>query len=119
MLRIGTRIIKVKTQEVIDALIQNKENHVKDYEEAVEAYRSAAEKQLKQRLKDLRGGSLKIELQLTHPENKAEDYDKLIKMFEMEVEDVIELEQSEFNQYIHDDLPFAKAARMSNSFYKG
>lgn len=115
----GSRVLKVKTQDVIDALTKNMANHQKEYVAAVAAYKVEAEKQLKKRLKDLREGSLKIELKLTHPEDRTEDYKKIIKMFELEVEDVIDLDQDEFNQYIHDELTFAKSAKMSNSFYVG
>lgn len=47
--------------------------------------------------------------------NKADEYDKIIKMFEMEVEEIVELEQEEFNAYVFDELEFSRSAKMSNS----
>ena len=49
--------------------------------------------------------------------NNAENYDKIIEMFEWEVNDVVDLEQKEFNEYVQDETEFAIQAKYSNSFY--
>lgn len=54
---------------------------------------------------------------MTTPENKEEDYNKLITQFEWELSDTVELSQDEFNDYVHDDFDFARQARLSNKFY--
>ena len=38
-------------------------------------------------------------------------------MFEWEVDDVVELEQNEFNEYVQDETEFAIQAKFSNMFY--
>jgi hypothetical protein len=38
-------------------------------------------------------------------------------MFEWEVEDFVELEQQEFNEYVQDETDFARMAKLSNSAY--
>lgn len=114
----GNRTIKVKKTELLKKIRENKEKHVAEYNEAVVAYKAEALKQLKELTKKAQNGDLKIELDLTHPQNKAEDYDKIITMFEMEVDEVIELQQDEFNAYIFDELDFSISAKMSNSRYR-
>jgi len=58
-----------------------------------------------------------LQLVMTTPQNKEEDYDKLITQFEWELSDTVELSQEEFNEYVHDDFDFAREARLSNTFY--
>ena len=38
-------------------------------------------------------------------------------MFKWEEEDLVELEQNEFNEYVQDDTEFARQALYSNSVY--
>lgn len=138
------RIVKVKKEELLAKIRENRAAHIKEYEEAVDAFKEMATreiqklhsvlnegvKEVKKELKVYQGnvdeGALKvafnikmpqIALNLITPEDKRDDYDKLITMFEMEVEDVVELTQGEFNQYIHDETDWAVQAKMSNSSY--
>jgi hypothetical protein len=113
----GTRTIKVKRVELLNRIKENKAIHIKEYEEAIVAYKEEALKQLSSLTKKAQEGSLRLELKLVHPVNKADEYDKLILMFQMEVEDVVELQQDEFNAYIFDELDFSTAAKMSNTHY--
>ncbi len=113
----GTRIVKVQKSELITKIKENKKNHIEMYEKAVVAYRKVALKQLEEQTQRVKEGELDATLRLVTPENREKDYDKLLLMFEMEVEDVVELEQSEFNQYVHDEFDFAVRAMMSNRTY--
>jgi hypothetical protein len=111
--------MKISKDQLIAKIKENKEAHLKEYAEAVEAYRKEAAKQLKQATKELKGGSLKIKLNLVTPVNRADEYDKVIEMFNWEVEETIELSQREFNEYVHDDNESSRAARLMNSTYSG
>jgi hypothetical protein len=109
--------MKIKKNNLIEKIIANKEEHIKEYNAAVEAYKKEAVKQLKLAAKELKGGSLKIKLQLVTPVNNAEEYDKVVEMFQWEVNDEIELTQKEFNEYVHDDNDSSRSAKFSNSTY--
>lgn len=115
----ANRIIKIKKQDLIEQIEANQEAHVKDYEEAVIAYKNEAERQLKQQLKELKNGSLDVKLKLISPVNKSDEYDKIITMFEWETREEVELTQSEFNEYVLDEASFALNAKFQNSTYKG
>jgi hypothetical protein len=117
MRQMGSRTIKVNKSELITKIRINKENHIKEYDEAVIAYKKEAKKQLESQLKRVDEGALDANLNLVTPVNSKENYDKIILMFEMEVEDIVELSQSEFNEYIHDEVQFARHAKMSNTAY--
>lgn len=112
------RPIKIKKTALLEQIKANKENHLKDYAEAVTAYKIEAEKQLQNQLKALENGSLKIELKLITPSNKSDEYDKWIKTFEWEIDEEIILSQSEFNEYVLDEAPFAIQSKFLNSSYK-
>ncbi len=111
------RVIAIKKADLIAKITENKEKHIKEFEEAKEAYVIEANKQIEKAKKELDGGSFEIFIKLTTPVNRAEEYDKVIGMFTWEVKEEIELTQSEFNDYIYDDNDSSRAAKFSNSFY--
>jgi len=119
MRQIGNRLVKVKKAELIEKIKQNKENHVKMFRKAIVAYKKVALTQLEEQIERVDDGALDAKLNLITPQNRESEYDKLLVMFEMEVEEFVELEQREFNQYVHDEFNFAIEATMSNMAYIG
>lgn len=115
--RNGNRTITVKKSQLIEQLKANKVNHIKEYEEAVIAYKEEALKQLNQQIKDVEQGSLRATLNLVTPINNAAEYDKVIEMFEWEINEDVELEQSEFNEFVLDEFDFARDAKFANTMY--
>lgn len=117
MRHLGSRKINVRKYDLINQIKVNKDNHIKEYEKAVVAYKTEALKQLNELLKKVEQGELKASLNLITPINNAENYDKIIAMFEWEVNPIVELEQSEFNEYVLDETDFAIMAKTSNMSY--
>jgi hypothetical protein len=117
MRRNGSRTISVNKAKLIEQIKLNKENHIKEYEKAVVAYKEEALFQLANQVKSVEEGSLEAKLNLVTPINNAVNYDKIIEMFEWEVNEVVELEQQEFNEYVQDETEFAMNARFSNAMY--
>lgn len=112
------RTVNISKQQLINKLKENKATHVKEYEEAVEAFKVEAARQIKEASKSLKDGEFKnVRLNLTLPVNRAEEYDRVIEMFNWETSDQVNLTQDEFNEYVHDDNDRARSAKMSNSFY--
>lgn len=114
-----SREIRVKKNELIDKIKENKAEHIKDYKLAVIAYAEKAAKVLAEQLLELEKGSLNISISLVSPVDKSYEYDKIIKTFEWEVEEYVTLSQQEFNQYVLDETQFAIQAKFMNSTYKG
>lgn len=117
MRRFGSRKINVEKDKLIEKIKENKKNHIKEYEEAVIAYKEEALKQLSELTEKINNGELGIKLKLITPVNNSEKYDKILEMFEWEVEGVVELEQEEFIEYVQDETDFAKEAKFSNTAY--
>jgi len=111
------RIIKVKTKEVIVALKKNKEKHIEEYKKAKEAYKLEGLEQLEQIAKDLESGKTGLHLNLIEPIDRTEMFDDFITMFEMEVDDEIQMGTSEFKLYFLDKGSLSDQARFSNSAY--
>lgn len=119
MMRNGNRTIKVKKKELLEKVKANKEKHVKEYEKAVIAYKLEALEQLNTLMVEAEKGERQLRLNLVEPVDNSNNYDKIIKMFEWEVEDLVELSQDEFTEYILDENSFAERAFLSNSSYIG
>jgi hypothetical protein len=119
MMRNGNRTIKVNKSNLIDKVKENKANHIKQYEEAKVAYRHEAAKQLRNLKKELNDGDLDLELKLVTPVDNSKNYDDIVDMFQWEEDNLVELSQSEFTEYIQDKTSFANEARFSNTYYSG
>ena len=118
MMKYGNRKINVNKDNLIKQIKENKEKHIEEFKKAVDAYKEEAEKQLMKELARLNTvGALDIKLDLITPVNNAENYDKILQMFEWEENEVVELQQDEFREYVQDEFDFAVTARMSNSMY--
>jgi len=117
MLRHGNRKINVNKHLLIKQIKDNKENHIKEYEKAILAYKEEALRQLRTQLERVEEGAVDAKLNLITPINNANNYDKIIEMFDWKENNIVELEQDEFKEYVQDETDFAVTARMSNSMY--
>lgn len=113
----GNRTILLKKEDLIAKIKENKENHIKEYNDAVVAYKEEALRQLAVQTSKVREGALDAKLELVTPVNNEENYDKIIEMFEWDVRDEVELSQDEFLEYVQDETQFARDAKFSNTFY--
>lgn len=119
MRQMGNRTIRVKKADLMNKIKENKERHIQEYKKAVDAYKKEALSQLEKLKVDAEDGKLNLRLDLVVPVDSSENYDKILEMFEWEVEDIVELSQSEFREYIQDETDFARAAKFANSSYLG
>jgi hypothetical protein len=111
------REISIEKNKLIEKIKENRDIHIKEYDEAVIAYKKEAEVQLKRITKELKDGNLKLKLDLVTPVNRSADYNKVIEMFEWEIADIVKLTQKEFNEYIHDETSDAIYTRSLNNTY--
>lgn len=92
---------------------------VRSFEQAIEGYRAAVVKELDQMLEDAKAGRLiKRAIGLVEPQDHTGDYDRIITMLEMSVNDTIELTQQEFAQYVMDQWGWMQEFKTSASFYR-
>lgn len=117
MRALGSRTINVNRADLITKIKANKENHVIEYDKAVIAYKQEALRQLNALAISVAEGALDIKLNLITPINNAKNYDKILEMFEWEINDTVVLEQREFIEYVQDETDFAVSAKFSNTAY--
>ena len=114
----GMNSIKVKKSELLDVLKKNRGNHRIIFLEASEGYRAAAIEELDKMLADAKAGrKIRRSLTLVEPQDQTRDYDRAIRMLEMSTDDVIELEEHDFAQYVLDDWSWKRQFLLSNSTY--
>lgn len=109
---------KVKKQELIEALTANREGHRAKFLAAQEAYRARVIDILDQRLADARAGrQIDLTFYLPVPEDHTADYDRELRMLEMEVEDTVSLDSRLFDQLVMDNWAWSPAFAATNSVY--
>ena len=120
--RNAMRSVKINKTELLDIVITNKVKHVKEFNEAVEDYKTAAIKVAEEHIKLAKTGDLEqialIKAMPQKPASYVKEYDRAIRMLELSVEDIIELESDVFNQLVLDEWSWKNMFVASNSMYK-
>jgi hypothetical protein len=111
--------MKMKVQDILTKVKANRASHRNEFLEAQEGYRKKAIEILDQRLADARAGKeLNMLIQLPAPQDHTKDYDRVIMMLEMTTDEVLEIDQNEFAQYVLDDWSWKQQFMLTNSMYK-
>jgi len=114
----GNRTIKISKFDLIEKIKENQKEHRKDYLKALEGFKLEALKQLADLTRRVGTGDIDdIILQLTKPINNSENYDKILEMFEWEVDTIVELSQDEFKEYVQDEGDESANIKFMNSAY--
>jgi len=110
--------IKAKKTEVLEILKKNRALHEEIFIEAQKVYREEVIRQLDEALKNAREGrGFPGYLEIKTPENHTKDYDRVIRMLELSVEDTIELAENEVQIYVMDQWTWSHQWAASNSRY--
>ena len=110
--------VKITKEELLSTIIKNRESHRKIFDEAIVGYREQAIKELDAMLAEAKEGKrIRRAVSLIEPIDQTREYDKAIKMLQMSVDDVIELDEHQFSQYVLDDWGWKKSFLHSNRGY--
>lgn len=95
--------VTVAKEELLKTLKENREMHIQIFHDALEGVRIQYRKLLEKELEKLVAGKeVKATVSISMPFNHEEQYDEVIEMLEMSVDDEIELTRHEFTQYVQD-----------------
>ena len=101
------RDVKINRDELLTIVRANKEKHIADYDASVIDCRAAVLKITKQNLKLAQSDDVaeiaKIRAIPMMPTSYADSYTKAIRMLELSVENVIEVDATTFNQLVLDE----------------
>lgn len=104
--------VQVKKDDLIQTLEKNKVDHVKEFEEAWDAYADKLVENLESMLAAAKTedvASVQLHINLVKPENHESDYNRAIEMLDWEVNDTVELQEHEFANLVQDDWGWARA----------
>jgi len=95
----------MKVKKLIEILEKNKEEHRADFLEAVEGYKKEAIKTLETQIEKVKGNKKlpKVYVNMPIPEDHTSDYERIIRLLQLDDRPSIELEEFEFTQYVMDD----------------
>jgi hypothetical protein len=110
--------VTVRKAELLERLTENRARHRELFEQACDGYRKQAIEAVEERVAQIRGGKLiALAFALPLPEDHTGDYDRAIMMVKMEVEDTIDLTESEFAQLVMDDWAWKRQWVQTTSNY--
>ena len=115
--RKGTRINREKLLEILK---KNRETHRTTFEKAQVGYRAAVIEELEKSLADARSNKrIRRIIELIEPLDETKSYDKIIRMLELSVDDVITLDERDFGRYVMDEWEWSDQFSTSNAAYTG
>jgi hypothetical protein len=114
--------IKMNRLELLAIVQANKITHVAEFIEAVEDYKKLVLQIAQGNAKLAKTADLeqfkKIKAQPAPPNSYENDYKRAIRMLELSVEDVIEVEEDVFNQLVLDEWHWKRQFTVANTMYK-
>src|SRR5215470_9253852 len=110
--------VKVKREELLTKVRSNRDAHRELFLKAQEGYRKLVIEELHRMLEDARKGRpIQRSLTLTEPSNHIKDYDRVITMLQMSVDDTITLNAQSFDRYVMDNWDWSRFALATNTAY--
>lgn len=114
----GMQVVKVKKSELLAKLKASRFEHREIFLEALDGYHKAAIEALAARVKEAKDNKrVNLYFGLEQPIDQTKEYDRVITMLEMSVDDEIELTQQEFANYVMDDWSWMSQFLTSNAGY--
>jgi hypothetical protein len=111
-------IVTVDKNELLTIIRQNRDNHRATFEKAVKVYTDhliSWHRQQEKRL--LKGETAERFISFPVPEEHTDDYDTLISMLEMHRLDQIDLEFTEYNNYVRDNWRWSASFTANTASY--
>ena len=126
------REVKVKRDELLAVLRENRERHIREYKAACVGYREVALRRLEESFQEARevvnrlkeGQTVSVvgfRISLSVPVNYEKAYDQIIRMMEMSVDTEIVLTASQFACFVMDDWEWKEewAASIAQYLHSG
>lgn len=114
------RDVRVNKADLLKIVQSNRNNHRKIFQEAQEGFKKEVIKQLEMRLTDAKNGKrINGSFHLEAPIDQTREYDRVISMLNMSVDDIVELDEESYAQYVLDQWAWRHSFLMSNSAYSG
>jgi hypothetical protein len=112
------RQVTIDKQKLREKLVENRNQHRTIFEEALTGFQREAVRLLEEQTDRARRGLKRtVYVRLDCPEDHTGDYDRVIAMLDMEVNDEVVLTEQEFAQFVQDDWAWQHQWLASSSRY--
>jgi hypothetical protein len=110
------RQVRVSKNDLRAKLVENRERHRGVFEEALAGFQKEAVRLLEEQAERARRGLRRnVYVHLECPEDHTSDYDRIIAMLDMEVDDEVVLTEQEFAQFVQDNWSWQQQWLTSSS----
>lgn len=110
--------VNVEKGRLLETLRQNLEVHKAEYAEAIENYPEVVAHELRKRASQIDAGNpVDLQFNLPKPQSFESEYGDAIQMLEWATDEVIELDQQQFKQYVQDEWHWQRAFAASTQMY--
>lgn len=112
------KTVRINKAVLREAVVKNQGQHRAQFEKAFEGYRQECMELLEKHLQALKADKRHIVIFMERPpEDHTDDYKRIVSMLEMSVDEVVELTELEFSQFVLDDWEWKERWTASNSKY--
>jgi len=110
--------VTVDRNDLLKRIKENREQHRSVFEAALKGYRTKVISELDKSLADAKAGrNFRTFIALAEPVDQTKDYDRIIGMLEMSVDQTIDLTEDQFSQYVLDDWSWKRNFTEINTSY--
>ena len=114
----GLNTVRVNKVELLERIKKNRDEHRKIFEEALTGWKKKVTEELERRYQEaLQGKRFDVAIHLPRPEDHTDQYDTVIELLTMSLDEELELTQAEFANYALDKWQWqANFLAMSSSY---
>lgn len=110
--------VTVKKVELIEIISKNRDNHRGEFLNAQEGFKATIVEELEKRLEMARQGKkINQYLSLPEPQDHTKEYDTVLSMLKMSVDDNVVIAYSDYAKYVLDDWSWKEAFASTASLY--
>jgi alpha-D-ribose 1-methylphosphonate 5-triphosphate diphosphatase PhnM len=110
--------IRVNVKDLTDRIQENRDKHREEFEKAIVGFKIEAEEALEKALDRARKGLVQnVYVSLTMPQDHTPDYDRVLTMLKMTVDDTLELTETDAARYVLDDWEWKQQWVTANASY--
>lgn len=114
----GDSKVTVKKGDLLDVVIGNRTKHIAEFAETDRKYRAALVTALEGLLETARTGvDCPHGVKLDKPESHEGDYDRVIRMLQMCVPDLVTISETQFRQYVQDEWSWSNQFKNVSASY--
>jgi len=96
--------MKFKVKELFEILEKNRDGHRAVFESALEEFKIQAIKAFEQRIDRIKqGDKINLWVDLEEPKDHTQEYDVVLKMLALTIDQEIELNDRQFRQFVMDE----------------